>query len=72
MRVDVAEIRNPLQEKFLAAQEAVAATASKLAADSPAKARSYLTQITRDACLETTRAYWNLGDLLWNKYDEKW
>ena len=72
MRVDVAEVRDPLQEKLLAAQEEVAATASKLLADGPAKARAYLTQRSRDACSEATQAYWNLGDLLWAKYDEKW
>jgi dipeptidase len=72
MRVDVAEVRDPLQEKYLAAQEEIAATAGKLMADDPAKARAYLTRKTRDACLETTEAYWNLGDLLWSKYDEKW
>ena len=53
-------------------QEEIAEAASKLLADSPAKARAYLTQKTRDACHEATQAYWNLGDLLWAKYDEKW
>jgi len=72
MRVDVAEVRNPLQEKLLAAQQEVAETASKLLAEDPAKARAYLTRRTRDACREATEAYWNLGDLLWTKYDEKW
>ena len=71
MRVDVAEIRNPLQEKFLAAQEEIATTAVKLQQESPAKARAYLTQKTRAMCSEATQAYWNLGDLLWTKYDEK-
>ncbi|MGQ9574835.1 MAG: dipeptidase [Thermoguttaceae bacterium] len=72
MRVDVAEVRNPLQEKFLAAQQEVAATASRLLKENPAQARAYLTQTSRQACLEATEAYWNLGDLLWTKYDEKW
>lgn len=72
MRVDVAETRDPLQEKFLASQKEIAATAAKLQAESPQKARAYLTQKTREACSEATQAYWNLGDLLWAKYDEKW
>jgi dipeptidase len=72
MRVDVAELRDPLQEKYLAAQEEIADTASKLMADDPAKARAYLTKKTHEACLEATNAYWNLGDSLWNKYDENW
>ena len=24
------------------------------------------------ACAKVTKAYWDLGDLLWTKYDEKW
>ncbi len=72
MRVDVAEVRDPLQEKSLAAQEEIAETAAKLFAEDPRKARAYVTQKTRDACSEAAKAYWNLGDLLWTKYDEKW
>jgi len=72
MRTDVAEIRDPLQEKFLAAQKEIAETTGKLLAEDPAKARAYLTENTWEACSEATEAYWNLGDLLWTKYDEKW
>jgi len=72
MRVDVAAVRDPLQEKFLAAEKETAKTAAELLAKDPAKARAYLTQKTRESCFETTQAYWNLGDLLWTKYDEKW
>ena len=72
MRRDVAEVRDPMQEKFLAAQEDVAATFRKLLAEDPAKARAYLTSESRKACLEAVEAYWNLGDSLWTKYDEKW
>ncbi len=72
MRRDVAEVRDPMQEKFFAAQKDVAATARKLLAENPAKAREYLTSESRKACLEAVEAYWNLGDALWTKYDEKW
>ena len=72
MRVDVAEVRNPLQEKFLSAQEEVASTATKLLAEDPDRGRAYLTLQSRRACAEVTQSYWNLGDLLWTKYDEKW
>jgi len=72
MRIDVAEVRDPLQEKFLAAQKEIAETASKLMHDHPHKAHAYLTKQTCDACFEATQAYWNLGDLLWTKYDEQW
>lgn len=72
MRRDVAAVRDPMQEKFFANQEEVAATAGKLFAQNPAKARAYLTNESRKACLEAVEAYWNLGDSLWTKYDEKW
>jgi dipeptidase len=72
MRKDVAAVRDPLQEKYLAAQEDVAKKAVELLKKDPAKARAYLTGVTRQACREATDAYWNLGDLLWTKYDEMW
>jgi len=72
MRKDVAAIRDPLQEKWLASQQEIAQTAARLFKSDPAKARAYVTRQTQAACDEATRAYWNLGDLLWTKYDEKW
>ena len=72
MRNDIASVRDPLQEKFLAAQTETDENAARLFKESPAKARDYLTERTRDACREVTEAYWNLGDLLWTKYDEQW
>jgi len=44
----------------------------ELLTEDPAKARAYLTQKSREACFEATQAYWNLGDVLWTKYDEMW
>jgi dipeptidase len=72
MRRDVSEVRDPLQAKLLAAQPKVAAKARRLLADDPAAARAYLTRTSRAACLEAIAAYWQLGDRLWTKYDEKW
>jgi dipeptidase len=72
MRQDVAEVRDPLQEKLLSAQEEVAKAATDLLKEDVEKGRHYLTRITQDACQEATQAYWNLGDLLWTKYDEQW
>ena len=72
MRKDVAAVRDPLQEKFLAAQAEVAETAVKFLNEDADKARQYLTRVTFEACEEATQAYWNLGDLLWTKYDEVW
>jgi dipeptidase len=72
MRKDIADVRNPLQEKFLAAQPAVAEEACRLLEENPTQARAYLTQQTEQCCREAVEAYWNLGDLLWTKYDEQW
>ncbi|MCL4203448.1 MAG: C69 family dipeptidase [Pirellulaceae bacterium] len=72
MRSDVAGVRDPLQEKYLAAQGDIATTAAELFEDSPAECRRYLTDKTLEACKEVTEAYWNLGDRLWTKYDEQW
>ncbi len=72
MRSDVAQVRDPMQREFLADQKAVAEKAAKLLEEDPAKARAFLTATTRAACRRATQAYWDLGDLLWEKYDEKW
>ena len=72
MRVDVAAVRDPLQQQWLAGPADVAARAAELWKTDPAAARAFLTQTTRDACARATEAYWTLGDRLWEKYDEKW
>lgn len=72
MRKDIAALRDPMQEKFLSAQKGVEAEFQKLHESDAAKARAYLTEETRKACTEVTEAYWNLGDMLWSKYDERW
>jgi hypothetical protein len=61
-----------LQEKLLARQREVDDRAANLHAESPDAARAYLTEVTAEAAHEVVEAYWNLGDLLWTKYDEKW
>jgi dipeptidase len=72
MRRDVAAVRDPLQEKLLSGRKELETQACELLKQDPQKAHEFLTQKTRDACLEATQAYWNLGDLLWTKYEEKW
>jgi dipeptidase len=72
MRVDVAEVRDPLQKAWLAEQADVAARGSQLFQEDPTKARAFLTETTRAACVRATEAYWKLGDRLWEEYDEKW
>ena len=72
MRNDVAEVRDPLQEKYLARQPEVDEKAAQLLANDGEAALAYLTDLSAKACHEATDAYWKLGDLLWTKYDEKW
>jgi dipeptidase len=73
MRQDVAEVRDPLQEKWLAAQAGIAEKAAAILEEKgPEKLQAFLTGKSLQACQEATQAYWNLGDLLWTKYDEKW
>ena len=74
MREDVAALRDPLQEKWLADQAQIAKQAVALAEKQGGQAamQAFLTEKSHQACEEATAAYWNLGDLLWAKYDEKW
>jgi dipeptidase len=72
MRRDVAAARDPMQEKYFVGQRMIEATFRTLLAQSPDKARAFLTAESRKACLEAVDVYWNLGDSLWNKYDEQW
>jgi dipeptidase len=72
MRNDVAAVRNPLQERLISEQKAIAEKATELFKQDPAKAKAFLTEKTRQACCQATESYWNLGDSLWNKYDELW
>ena len=72
MRDDVAGVRDPLQEKYLARQAEVDEHAASLFEKDPEEARDYLTAVSGESCNEATEAYWALGDLLWTKYDEKW
>jgi len=72
MRKDVAAVRDPLQEKLLSQQKEIAEAASKLLGESEEKGRAFLTRKSAEACAEAVSAYWNLGDLLWTRYNEKW
>ena len=72
MREDVAQVRDPMQKKFLFDQQSIDEKASELLKEDADKARAFLTETTRAACKKATEAYWDLGDLLWTKYDEKW
>ena len=73
MRRDVAEVRDPLQEKYFNLQPDVDDRVTQmLAAGNIDGAIRHLTNLSAYACNEVTDAYWELGDHLWTTYDEKW
>jgi len=72
MRSDVAEVRDPMQQRLLDSQADVAAEAVRLLASDPEAALAYLTRLSAEAAEEATDAYWRLGDHLWTTYDEQW
>jgi len=72
MRVDCEEVWRAFQDRALAEQPEIEAEAVRLHKRDPKRARAYLTQYTNGFCSEIVDAYWDLGDHLWTKYDEKW
>jgi dipeptidase len=72
MRADVAKIRDALQTRWLSEQKKVDRHALKLHRVNAGAARRLLTTFSKQACNETVKTYWSLGDQLWTKYDEKW
>jgi len=73
MRRDVSRVRDRLQGRFFAEQRGVERRAAGLIrAGKLDQARALLTGHTKKACDETVKAYWQLGDALWTRYDEKW
>jgi len=72
MRRDVAGVRDPLQEQMIESVKEIDREAEKIYKKSPREARAFLTGFVKGACLSVVKAYWDLGDFLWTKYDEKW
>lgn len=72
MRKEVSRVREHLQTQIFEAQKKVEQTAAALHAESPEKAARYLTRYLHQTSATVVQAYWNLGDLLWTKYDEMW
>jgi dipeptidase len=72
MRKDVAEVRDPLQEQLFASSAETDKAAAELYTTSPAEVRAFLTGYVKGVCHTVVSAYWDLGDTLWTRYDEKW
>jgi len=71
MRYDVYAVRDPLLQVALTDQAAVEEEALALYVKKPQKGIAYLTDYSLQRCNAMVEAYWNLGDDLWTKYDEK-
>jgi dipeptidase len=72
MRKDVAKVRDALQADLLTESRRVDKKAVAMYQKNPKAARAYLTRYVKTACKKVVRAYWELGDRLWTRYDEKW
>ncbi len=72
MRNDVAMVRDPLQKEYLESLQPVDKQALELYRTDIKKAREFLTSEADKRCNRVVQAYWDLGDSLWNKYDEQW
>ena len=72
MRNDVAAVRDPLQKELFDGLAAADQQALNLYKQSPENARKHLTNLLFEQVGKVVSAYWDLGDLLWTKYDEKW
>jgi dipeptidase len=71
MRHDVAAVRDPIRERAFEDQRRIEDEALRLYEQDPAKAITYLTRYSCDLAEQIHRAYWELGDDLWTKYDER-
>lgn len=71
MRHDVAEVRDRLQKEALANQIKIEEEAIHLYEKDPAEAIAFLTAYSDEFCQKIVAAYWELGDALWVKYQDK-
>jgi len=71
MRKDVDTVWKPLQEELLNHQKSVENEALELYSKNPGKAREFLTGYSIEWGNRIVSRCWELGDALWNRYDEK-
>ena len=71
MRKDVAEVRDPIRSQAFEDQKRIEDEALRLYREDPEKAIEYLTRYSNDLSNKIIDAYWDLGDHLWTKWDEK-
>lgn len=71
MRQDMAAVRDPLQKEALDKQAQIDQEALELWKKEPAQAIQFLTRYCHEFCQKAADAYWELGDTLWVKYQDK-
>lgn len=71
MRKDVAEVRDRLQQEAFDQQSEIEKQALEIYQKHPDQAVTFLTKYTDDFCRKIVAAYWELGDRLWVKYQDK-
>lgn len=71
MRKDLAAVRDPLQKEMLDNQAKIEQEAMELYRQNPQEAIRFLTDYVNRMCTKVEGAYWDLGDLLWVKYQDK-
>jgi len=72
MRHDVNEVWDPLQEELFAGQKAFEEKALELQkSGKKEELNSYLSSYTMEWGEKVVKKAWELGDLLWTRYDEK-
>jgi len=72
MKSDLQAVWEPIETEAFARQAEIEAEAQRLYRQDPADAREYLTRYCHELAGSTVSAYWQLGDDLWSKYNNRW
>jgi len=72
MKSDLQAVWEPIEIEAFARQAEIDAEAQRLYRQNPAAAREYLTRYCHELAGSTVSAYWQLGDDLWSKYNNRW
>ncbi|MBD3339579.1 MAG: peptidase C69, partial [Candidatus Lokiarchaeota archaeon] len=71
MRHNVTEVWSPMQQELFTNQPDIEQQALSLHKKNPQKARTFLTDYSIKWGNTVVQKAWDLGDMLWTRYDEK-
>ncbi len=71
MTHDIEAVWSPLEDEYFAAQDSIETEALRLYEKNPGKARKYLTKYSVKKAEAAVQAYWDLGDMLWAKWTNR-